>query len=89
METDDLGTPTEPSTAQKKRSRGSGASTEKSSHKKAKKTGEKKVSDMLEKFIEELSSETTQVQEVMEEGEVFSIYTMQLLRWKNRLRLCY
>ena len=72
METDDLETLSEPSTAQKKCSRGSGASTKKSSCKKAKKTGrktgEKKVSDMLEKFIEELSSETTQVQEVMEEG---------------------
>ncbi|RGB42653.1 hypothetical protein C1646_750698 [Rhizophagus diaphanus] len=54
--------------------------TEKSSRKKAKKTGGetgvKKVSDMLEKFIELLSSETTQVQEVMEEGlgSFFDLY---------------
>jgi len=44
----------ESSTAQKKRSRESGTFTEKSSNKKVKKTGGKKVSSMLKKLIEEL-----------------------------------
>jgi hypothetical protein len=52
------------------------ASTEKSSCKKAKKTGGKKESDKLKKFIEELSSETSQSPEVMEEGagSFFDLY---------------
>ena len=51
----------ESSTAQKKRSRESGASTETSSSKKAKKTGGKKVSSMLKKFIEELLSDVVPI----------------------------
>ncbi|CAB5380251.1 unnamed protein product [Rhizophagus irregularis] len=55
------------STAQK-RSNNSGESTEKSSSKKVKKAGEKKVSGTLKKLVKELSSETSQDSEVMEEG---------------------
>ncbi|CAB4494871.1 unnamed protein product [Rhizophagus irregularis] len=58
MEIDNIETPAEPSTVQKKRTRVSSASTEKSSSKKAKKTGGKKVLSMLKKFIEELLADT-------------------------------
>src|SRR5581483_416689 len=90
METDNLRTPS--STVQKKRSRRSGASTKKSSHKRAKntgeKTGEKKASDMLEKFIEELSSETTQAQDVVEDGvgSFFDLYN-EIVKMKERVEI--
>ncbi|CAB4495817.1 unnamed protein product [Rhizophagus irregularis] len=51
-------------------------STKKSSSKKVKKAGEKKVSGTLKKLIKELSSETSQDSEVMEEGtgDFFDLY---------------
>jgi hypothetical protein len=52
MEIDDLETPTEPSTAQKKRTRNS--ATEKSSSKKKKTSNNDDVSTMLKRLIEEL-----------------------------------
>ncbi|PKK61377.1 hypothetical protein RhiirC2_718465 [Rhizophagus irregularis] len=60
MEIDDLKTPTEQSsnTAQKKCTRVSSAFTEKSSNKKVKKTGGKKVLFMLKKLIKELLADT-------------------------------
>src|SRR2546429_4508666 len=75
METGNLRTPSS-SDVLKKRPNDSGELTEKSSSKKVKKAGEKKVSGTLKKLIEELSSETSQDSEVMEES---LICTIQLL----------
>ncbi|RGB27518.1 hypothetical protein C1646_718396, partial [Rhizophagus diaphanus] len=58
IEIDNIETPAEPNTVQKKHTRVSSTFTKKSSSKKAKKTDKKKVSSMLKKFIKELLADT-------------------------------
>ncbi|PKK57709.1 hypothetical protein RhiirC2_721046, partial [Rhizophagus irregularis] len=83
---------TDPSDAQKKRTRES--STEKSSNKKAKKTGGKKVSSMLKKLIEELLTDVVDpgpenLEEEASENETsnFCNYTIRLIALNLKMKM--